>query len=85
MAVLSFFLEFYVYVLYWFVTMIENTVLISLWFVWSSDLGLWYHDVAIGCIISSYLLSFVIELTHSYFNNERQYNILEWKFCRVTS
>ena len=73
-------MKFYVYILYWFVTMIENTVLISLWFVWSSDLGLWYHDVAIGCIISSYLLSFVIEFSHSYFYNDRQCDVLQWYF-----
>ena len=74
--------KFYVYVLYWVAMMIENTVLISLWFVWSSDLGLWYHDAAIGCIVFSYILSFLIEFTYSYFYNEMECDILKWELLR---
>ena len=73
-------IRFYIYVIYWFVMMIENIVMISLWFAWSSELALWYQDIAIGCILSSYLLSFIIEFTHSYFHNELECNVLEWRF-----
>ena len=35
--------RFHYYLLYWIVTFVENTVMISLWYQWSSDFGFWYH------------------------------------------
>ena len=53
--------KFRIYLLYWTLMFIEDTVMISLWFVWSSDLGLWYHDVAIGCIIPVHVVALIIK------------------------
>ena len=47
---------FYFYLLYWFLTFAENTTMITLWYIWSSDTELWCHDWAISGVISVLLL-----------------------------
>ena len=66
-----------VYLLYWMLVFIENTVMILLWFIWCSDLDLWYHNVAIGCLIPAYVL--VIKSIQCYFYNNERIS-LRWKF-----
>ena len=58
---------FQVYLLYWVVMFIENTVMISIWYQWSSDFGLWYHDWAISFVITAYVVSLIIKCVHCYF------------------
>ena len=62
--------KFRIYVLYWILMFIEDTVMISLWFVWTSDLGLWYHYVAIECIIPAHVLALIIKSVQCYFYND---------------
>ena len=68
-----------VYLLYWLLIFIENTVMILLWFIWSSELDLWYHNVAIGCLIPAYVLALIIKSIQCYFYNDERIS-LSWKF-----
>ena len=54
--------------------------MITLWYQWSSDLDLWYHDVAISCLLIAYFLSLIIKTVHCYFYNGRNQNIFKWNF-----
>ena len=73
-------IRFWFYLFYWLFTLIEITVLISLWYVWSSDLGLWYRDVTIGCVISGYFLSLLVKTLHTSYWNVGWKNILSWRY-----
>ena len=63
--------NFRIYVSYWTLMFIEDTVMISLWFVWSSDIGLWYHNVAIECIIPAHVLALIIKSAQCYYYSGR--------------
>ena len=67
-------LSFPIYLLYWFLTFIENVVVILLWYHWSSDMGLWYHHIAPLYVIVSYSVSLIIKILHCYFykSNRRE-------------
>ena len=71
---------FFCYLLYWVLMFIENTVMISLWYQWSSDLGLWYHDAALSFVIVGYVLSLVTKCIHCSFYNKKKESIFEWDF-----
>ena len=75
-------LYFYVYLLYWLLMFTENTVMISLWYVWSVDLRFWYHNAAIVGVIAFYVLSLAFKTAHCYFYklNSKKKNILKWLF-----
>ena len=53
------------YVFYWFVTMIQNTILISIWFAATVDAQLWYRIPAIMYVIVAYLVSFIVKTVHT--------------------
>ncbi len=44
-------IHFFLYLMYWLCMFVENIFLASLWFHWSTGLGLWYHEAAIAYII----------------------------------
>ena len=67
---------YYFYLLYWFLAFAENTTMITLWYIWSSDTELWYHDWTISGVIVLYFLSLVVKILHSYFNNKSGTNIM---------
>ena len=71
-----------VYLFYWLVMFIENTVMITLWYQWSSNLGLWYHDVAISCIVIAYIVSLIIKTVHCYFYNRKRGDDIKNKMFR---
>ena len=67
------------YALYWVLMLIENTVMISLWYTEGSHGGTWYHDVAVGCVIAGYFLSFAMKTLHCCSRN-RDNSFSEWEF-----
>ena len=71
---------FYFYLLYWFLIFTENTAMISLSYVWSSDLGFWYHEWAISGVIVVYFLSLIVKVLHCYFYNRNEKNIMKWMY-----
>ena len=75
-------IHFHAYFMYWTMMFIENTVMVSLWYHWSYDLGLWYQDWAITYVIGQYIVSLGIKIWHShlYEANIGEKNILKWKF-----
>ena len=70
------------FLFYWLVMFTENTVMISLWWFWSSDLHLWYHVIIVGFVVVMYLLSLMVECLHAYFYNDQKaiIEIWEWYF-----
>ncbi len=58
------------YFVYSSLIFVENVVFVSLWFYWSSGLGLWYHEAAIAYVICAYALSFVVHFVHMYRSGE---------------
>ena len=66
-----------VYLLYWVVMFVENTIIISLWHQRSRDLRVWYHNLFLLYDILSYALSLIIKSVHCYFykNNRNEKNI----------
>ena len=74
-----------IYLLYWAVMFIENTVMISLWHQWSDGLEFWYHDLALLYVIIAYVVSLIIKSVHLYFYkpNRDKSNIFKWKFMEV--
>ena len=73
-------IRFLFYLIYWLFTFIENTVLISLWYVWSSDLSLWYRDITISCVIPGYFLSLIVKTLHTSYWNDGWKNISWWRY-----
>ena len=71
---------FFIYLLYWIIMFTENVVMISLWYQWGSDLGLWYHDAALTIVIAGYVLSLIIKCVHCSFYNRKKESIFEWNF-----
>ena len=74
--------DFPVYLLYWVVIFVENTIIICLWHQWSDDLGFWYHNLALLYVILAYAVSLIVKSVHCYFykNNRDEKNIFKWKF-----
>ena len=85
------------YLWYWLLMFIETTVMILLWYQWSSVLGLWYHEFAVSCLMMAPLLPLIIKSLHCYFKNDlKLYNgslfkyfikqlFLEGKLCNFYS
>ena len=73
-------MKFYVYILYLVFAFVENTVMISLWFEWVTHLQLWYHNIAMACIIAGCVFSLIVKTIHCYFRNDRKLSICEWHF-----
>ncbi len=55
---------FLLYFVYWLIMFAENVEFISLWFYWSTGLGLRYHEAAITYVIAAYALSFIVHSVH---------------------
>ncbi len=55
-----------IYVYYWIVMMVQNTILISIWYALGGHDGLWYHTPAIVYIILAYFISFFIKTYQTY-------------------
>ena len=73
--------RFYYYLLYWALTFVENTVVITLWYLWSEDFNFWYHDWAIFCVISVYFISLIVKIVHCYFYNGKSTDVVNWLYC----
>ena len=74
-------ISFRMYLLYWTFIFVENIVIISLWYQWSSDFGFWYHDWAISYIICAYFLSLIVKGFHCYYYKlNSKSNICHWMF-----
>ena len=74
-------ISFCMYFLYWSFIFVENTVMISIWYQWSSDFGFWYRDWTISYVICAYALSLIVKGVHCYYyklNSES--NIRNWMF-----
>ena len=73
------------YILYWIVMFIENTVMMSMWHFWSETFGFWYHDIVVRFVITAYAASFLIKFIHCCFYkpNRETGNILKWYFCKT--
>ncbi len=59
------------FVNYWLLMMIENTVIITIWYTTTSGTGLWYHEYAISYVIIAYVLSFILKIFQA---SMRDYN-----------
>ena len=46
-----------IYLFFWIITLADNTLFISVWYSYSSDLGLWYHEGAIAFVVGLTVLS----------------------------
>ncbi len=69
------------YFSYWFQTIIETVILISIWYVDTPDKNLWYHDAAIAYVIPAYFVSYFIKTYHvSTFENNKGKPSWEW-YC----
>ena len=64
---------------------IKNVLMISLWYQWSSDLGLWYHEAALVFVIAGYVLSLIIKCVHCSFYNKKRNSVFEWKIKKGRS
>ena len=75
---------FSVYLYYWLVVFTENSAMILLWYAWSSDRELWYHDVALSFVFVPYVVSLVIEFLQCrwYPFNSAIRDPLKWKFFK---
>ena len=82
MFLCQFSVDFPVFLFYWCLMFIENVVMISLWYQWSTGFGLFFHELPLIFVIVAYVLSLIIKCAHCYFyrSNVRQINILKWKF-----
>ena len=72
------------YMFYWYLMFIENLVMISLWYSYSTNFGLFFHEMALIFVILAYIFSLIIKCAHCYFYkpNLRQKNILQWKYFK---
>ena len=62
-----------IYLCYWIMILIENTILISIWYTQTSDDSLWYHTPAIVYVLTAYSMSFFIKTHQTY----------QRKWCRM--
>ncbi len=60
----SFILSYWWYIFYWWITMAENTVMISLWSVATAELDLWYRTLVVGYVTMGYAVSFLVKSYH---------------------
>ncbi len=49
------------YVFYWFITMLQNTILISIWFTVTADTELWYRIPTITYVMVAYFVSLLVK------------------------
>ena len=68
---------------YWLLMFIENTVMILLWYQWSSELGLWYHEFAVSCLMMAPFLPLIIKSIHCYFKNK--FKLINGNFFELKS
>ncbi len=57
----SFVIRYPWYVFYWFITMLHNTILISIWFAVTADTELGYRILAITYVIVAYVVSLIVK------------------------
>ncbi len=79
------FRNYVLYVCYWIVMMIENTILIGIWYTLSTNDGLWYHNPAIAYVMTAYFISFFIKTYQTYQRKDKNKEpinvgkpLLEW-------
>ena len=71
------------YVLYWIFIMIENVILISIWYVATDGQELWFHDAAIVFVIVAYSVSFLLKTLQTRFDSKNTgKSISRWK-CKI--
>ena len=61
----SFVIRYPWYVFYWFITMLQNTIMISIWFTATADTELWYRIPAIAYVIVAYFVSLLVKTFHT--------------------
>ena len=73
--------DFILFMFYWCLMFIENVVMISLWYQWSTGFGLFFHELALIFVIVAYVVSLIIKCAHCFFYepNLGEKNILKWK------
>ncbi len=65
------------YSIYWFVTMIQNAILIYIWIAATADTQLWYRMPAIIYVFVAYFVSFIIKIIHTNIRKDNQYKALQ--------
>ena len=67
------------YIFYWFITMLVNTILISIWFTTTADTQLWYKIPATTYVIVGYFVSLFVKTFHT---NIRKHNrsTFDWEW-----
>ncbi len=75
--------KFISYILFWFIMLVENAVLIGVWYTHPATADLWYHDVALVYVLSAHILSLFVNTIHYKYNNycgNSQRNMRDWYF-----
>ncbi len=68
------------YVFYWLVTMVMNTILISIWFEATADIQLWYRIPAITYVLVAYSISFIVKTIHTKIREHNKYHsLMAWE------
>ncbi len=68
------------YVFYWFITMLVNTILITIWFTATADTQLWYRIPATVYVIVGYFVSLFVKTFHTNIRKHNQDSFdWEWK------
>ncbi len=68
------------YVFYWFITMLVNTILISIWFTATAETQLWYRIPATVYVIVGYLVSLFVKTFQTNIRKHNQESFdWEWK------
>ena len=58
-------LPYLLYAVYWIIMMVENTILITIWYHSTNELEMWYHVPAIVYVVIAYILSFILNTFHT--------------------
>ncbi len=67
------------YVFYWFITMLMNTILISIWFTATADTQLWYRIPATIYVIVGYFMSLFVKTFHTNIRKHNQ-DTFDWEW-----
>ncbi len=57
-------LSYWWYVVYWWITMAQNTVLIAMWAAATSEMDLWYRTTVVGYVTMAYIVSLLVKTYH---------------------
>ena len=60
-----------IYVTYWFLMMVENSIVIGIWYHFTIGQGLWYHIPATIYVMAAYFISFIVKTFHTWI---KEYN-----------